>query len=172
MSQTKIIALIAGVVVVAGAGFFFLKPSAPAENADSQQVAQESNGKKIPFSEFIKQGGSYKCTVHQYVAETDTVGTTYISDGKVRGEYNTKVQGMSIDSTLIVRDGYTYTWTSMAPTMGYKVKVVESASSDTSAGMSGTYSYNANQIGDYECETWSGDVSKFELPSGVNFQEM
>lgn len=170
MSQTKIIALIAGIVVVAGAGFFFLKPSAPAENADSQQAA--TDGKKIAFSEFIKQKGSYKCTVHQYVADTDTVGTTYISDGKIRGEYNTKVQGMSVDSTFIMRDGYSYTWSSMMPNAGFKVKVVADAASDTSANTSGTYAYNADQIGDYDCEAWSGDESKFALPAGVTFREM
>lgn len=129
-------------------------------------------GKRMAFSEFIKQGGSYKCTVRQDVGGVQTEGTTYMSGGMIRGEYSTKVQGMDVNSTMIVRDGYTYSWTSMMPNTGFKVKVAANATGDTSAPTSGSYSFNAEQIGDYNCEAWTADASKFTLPSGVTFQEM
>jgi hypothetical protein len=129
-------------------------------------------GKKMAFSEFMKQGGSYKCTVNQNIGGTESKGTTYMSEGMVRGEFVTVAQGMSMTASLIVRDGYTHSWTSMMPTMGFKSKVVTSAPSDTEADTSGTYSFDGNQIGDYDCQPWTPDASMFALPSGTTFTEM
>ncbi len=170
--------VVIGVVVVVG-GYSLISNSKLSEKNEevvnstlSEPTEEATSGKKMAFSEFIKNGGSYKCTVNQSVNGTDTVGTTYIDGGMIRGEYNTKVQNLNVDSTLIVRDGYTYTWTSMTPNMGFKAKVVESIGGDIDAGMSGQYSFNAEQIGDYNCEAWSSDASKFALPAGVTFNEL
>jgi len=165
------------IVVAAVAGFTYFKTNkTPAdivqEYSVPQQEAPAESGKKMAFAEFLKQGGSYKCTVNQSVAGTDTVGTTYIDGGRIRGEYSTQAQGMNIATTLIVRDGYSYTWTSMAPTIGFKAKVAESTAVNTGAAMSASYSWNAQQIGDYSCEAWSADEGKFTVPTNVTFKEI
>lgn len=181
--KTKIIASIAVVVVVAVVAGVIFKPNdsqAPTENAEKTSTAPASettqtpaeSGKKMAFSEFIKQGGAYKCTINQSVAGVDTVGTTYINGGLIRGEYKTQTQGINVTSSLVVRDGYTYTWTSMAPTMGFKAKVAETAGANTGAAMSASYSWNAEQIGDYSCEAWSAEASMFVVPSSVTFREV
>lgn len=180
--KTKIIASIAVVVAAVVAGVIF-KPNdsqAPTENAEKTSTTSTSettqtlaeSGKKMAFSEFIKQGGAYKCTVNQSVAGVNTVGTTYINGGLIRGEYKTQAQGINVTSSLIVRDGYTYSWTSMAPTMGFKAKVAENTGANTGTAMSGSYSWNAEQIGDYSCEAWSADANMFVVPSGVTFREV
>ncbi len=150
MSKTLISVLVVGVIVVGG----YFSINKDKGGADTQKEVSttgtettdttkpETAGKKMAFSEFIKNGGSYKCTVNQNVNNTTTVGTTYIDGSMIRGEYNTKVSGMSIDSTMIVRDGYTYSWSSALPSMAFKAKVVASTG-DTSAPVSGTYSFNA-----------------------------
>lgn len=176
---TKIIisVLLAGAVI---GGVYFLRSDKVSENQiqDQEQIQNEQSqdsqvsGKKMAFADFVKQGGSYECTVNQYVAGTETSGKTYISGGMIRGEFQTSVQGLNITTNMIVRDGFTYTWSSMAPTMGYKAPIAEGAEGDTSTGMSGTYSFNAEQIGDYDCSPWTADLSKFTLPAGVNFQEI
>lgn len=176
--------IVVGVVVVVALvvfGYFFfgkdmMKGSSISVNTENtteetSSTSQES-GKKMAFSEFIKQGGSYKCTVNQNVGNTVSVGTTYINGDMIRGEYNTKAQGISIDTTLIVRDGYTYTWTSFAPTMGFKSKVATGGMEDGSTGMSGTYSFNAEQIGDYDCQAWNVDASLFVIPTSITFKEV
>lgn len=167
------------VVLAAVAGFAYLKmDKTPADIVQEyaapqpQASAPTESGKKIAFAEFIKQGGAYKCTVNQSVAGTDTVGTTYIHNGLIRGEYSTKTAGMNIATSLIVRDGFTYTWTSMAPTMGFKAKVVDNAVVNTGAAMSASYSWNAQQIGDYNCESWAADDSMFTVPASVTFKEI
>lgn len=181
MLNTKIAIGIAAVLLVTG-GYFAINANknSPKENGAEnktenkveEKTEAKTDGKKIPFSEFIKNGDSYKCTVHQLVGGTDTVGTTYINKGMVKGEYNTKVQGLSITSNVIVRDGYTYSWSSMTPTTGFKAKVVADTKTNTQTGMSGSYSYNAEQIGDYSCESWTANPTIFDLPAGVIFKEI
>ncbi len=158
-------------IVVAGY-FGFSSKSDDVSDSEKGEMMENNSGKKMAFSEFIKQGGSYECTVNQNVSGTDTKGTTFISGGNIRGEYNTKTQGMSIDTNFIVKDGYSYTWTSMMPNIGFKTKVVASADANINAPTSGQYSFNAEQIGDYECKAWNADESKFAIPSTIKFQDM
>jgi hypothetical protein len=185
--MTKILSWILGAVVVLGGIYYFflrvdsVETTTGLEDAGSIDVSEgdlfgtmpaDESGKKMAFSEFLKQGGSYKCEVNQYVNEMETKGTTYINDGMIRGEYNTKVQNMNVDSTMIVRDGYTYSWTSVMPTTGFKAKVAEVVGGDAVAGPSGQYSFNATQIGDYNCEAWTADASKFTIPTNITFKDV
>lgn len=176
--QTKtIISVIAlATVVVVGGYFAFSGGNTGDSNSQNQNTANVMDaGKKIAFSEFIKGGGSYRCSVNQYVGDVETKGTVFMDGDMIRGEYNTEVQGLNIDTSLIVRDGYTYTWNSMMPTSGFKIKAASASGDtrgDTGAGMAGSYAFNAEQIGDYDCETWTADSAMFALPAGVTFQEL
>lgn len=138
--------------------------------ADANPAESKSASKKEPFSDFVKKGGSYKCTVNQSVGGVNTSGTTYINNSMIRGEYSSQVQGMSINTFFIARDGFTYTWNSMMPTSGFKAKIVAPTEADSSASMSASYSFNAETIGDYDCSPWSVDMSKFTIPTSVTFQ--
>lgn len=178
--------VVIGFVVLVGLYFFVTSPGdgtidqgkAPqaeegiVNNTNQGETSVPQQGKKMAFSEFLKQGGTYKCTVHQSVNGVDSVGTTYISGKNVRGEYANKVEGVSMTAYVLVRDGYSYTWTSMAPTMGFKVKNTEPTAQNTAQGKSGSYSFNAEQIGDYDCQAWTEDSTLFTLPEGVTFTEL
>jgi hypothetical protein len=180
--QTKVmVGIVVGLaVVVAGYVFYQSKSSVVDDlsqmgqnNENGTQLAEgegNADGKKMAFMNFVKQGGAYKCEIHQSVQGVDTVGTAYINGGLIRGEYNTKVQGMSIDTTFIVRDGYTYTWNSMLAGQGFKAKVVENVGGDASTGTSGSYGFDENTIGDYNCEAWTPDIDKFSIPKNITFK--
>jgi hypothetical protein len=180
MKTNVTIGIVVAIAIAVGAYFFWnsgstgnsLTNTVPSENNTEETNNTIPSGKKMAFTELLKQGGIYKCTVTQYVAGTESQGTTYINGDLIRAEYNTKTQGMNIDTSLIVRDGYTYTWTSFAPTMGFKSKVTTGGMEDGSTGTSGTYSFNAEQIGDYDCQAWTADASMFVLPAGVTFREV
>lgn len=167
---------IIGIIVVAGlsaVGYFVTK--VPEDMVEEKSVTVNEtpevipSGKKMAFSEFIKQGGAYKCTVSQSVENMDSKGTVYIAGDLVRGEFAATVSGISMSTSFIVKEGYSYTWTSAAPTMGFKVKVQSKTDTEKNAGASGSYSWNAEQIGDYNCESWVKDDSKFVLPATVTF---
>jgi hypothetical protein len=168
-------------LIIGGTGYYFyqgsesrkavvLDPNGPGQLAYATTTTPAS--KKIAFSQLMSQNGTYKCTVNQYVGDIESKGTVYMDKGLLRGEFATAVANQKIDTTMILRDGYTYTWTSMAPTMGFKSKVAEPTTTSTTTATSGTYSWNADQIGDYNCEAWTGDESKFALPATIKFTEV
>jgi hypothetical protein len=176
MTHAKTVWLVVGIVAVAIAGYFMFQPGTmTVENeggaTSTPQVDTSTAGKKKAFSEFMKEGGSYKCTVHQYVNDTDTQGTVYLDSGLVRGEYDTQVQGKNYEGTVVVRDGYAYMWSSMMPGTGFKSKVETDAEGGQEVS-SGSYSFNANQIGEYDCQPWTADGSMFEIPADVTFREV
>ncbi len=181
MTKTTIISIL--LLAIVGTGIFFLGKKQNTEteilntNQEETQTTQTSEveGKKMAFAEFLKQDkDAYECTVNQYIDEEmtqTTKGLVYVYNGNISGSFETDAMGMNITSSLIVRDGYSYTWSNMSP-VGYKVAVVESTETNTSQEISGTYSWNAEQIGDYECELWEIDMTKFDLPQGISFQEI
>ncbi len=173
-----LLSLILAIVVIVG--YFSFKPNKATDVAvnpsnekteESLQV-EDTSTKKMPFSSFIKQDGSYKCTVNQSVGGAETKGITYTNKGMIRGEYNTEVNDALITSTFVVRDGYTYSWSSMMPSIGFKSKVIENNSPTANTSTSGTYSFNAEQIGDYECLPWTADDTMFVIPTSVTFREV
>jgi len=164
MSKTLTLLLAIGVIIVGGYWMFNRQKSGENQNTDTS-VKGEMNNKKMAFSELFKQGGAYKCEVSQYVENVKTKGTTYINNGMLRGEYSTKVEGADIESITIIRDGYTYSWTSALPNTGFKIK------NEISESTSDTFGY-AEQIVDYNCEAWTVDQSKFTIPANIAFQEI
>ncbi len=176
MFKIKIIIFSLLVVGLGVGGYLALKSSKNLSVDDKLTQADNakpmSSGKKKAFSEFMKDSGSYKCTVNQYIANTETKGTVYLANGLLKASYGTKVQGMNIETSVIVRDGYSYSWSSFSPKSGFKAKIDTTSGGDTSAGTSGSYSFKAEQIGDYDCQAWQADPSFFELPTGVNFTEV
>ncbi len=138
-------------------------PTPSAEVADDS-TKPETTGKKMAFADFIKNDSrSYKCEVKQAMSDFENSGTVYVSEGKISGEYSTVAEGKTMKSSFILRDGYSYMWTP-GTSMGFKVK--------NSTEANGAYSWKAEQVGDYNCEAWTLDASKFTLPAGVTFKEM
>lgn len=128
-----------------------------------------SSGKKIAFTEFMKKTGSYKCTVTQTVATMTTNGTVYLDSGKVKADFAVSVAGQSINTSMIVRDGYSYTWTSNSPTKGFKTKIATNTTGNSSSSPKGTYTWDGSQIGEYSCDAWVAEASMFEIPKTVTF---
>jgi hypothetical protein len=167
------------VLALAVGGYFAFKSDKPVDtdtvnisNTVTPEVKSES-GKKMAFAEFVKNpNGSYKCEVKQSMSDMENTGTVYISSGKIKGDYTTIAEGKTMKTSFIMKDGYSYTWGDMMAGMGFKVKVVQEVGAKTDASASGTYSWNAEQIGDYDCQPWVANDAMFALPSGVTFKEM
>ncbi len=137
-------------------------------SAETSTTSVKLSGKKMAFSEFMKQGGAYKCTVTQTVATMTTNGTVYLYGAKVKANFAVSVAGQSIDTSMILRDGYSYTWTSNSPTKGFKTKIVNNAENNQTSPK-GTYTWDGSQIGEYDCSPWIAENSMFEIPSTITF---
>ncbi len=177
-----LIVTIIAVLAVAGGGYAVWKHTADnkAEVKVENKVEVKGDasvtpsGKKMAFSQFIKQKGSYECDVHQFVGDVDTKGKVFISNGKIRANFNTEANGSEITGSVIIRDGFAYTWTSFFPT-GFKVAVKEDADGNLEGNVTADgkqYNWNANKIGDYDCVTWTADPKQFEVPATITFNEI
>ena|SRR3989344_8373273 len=167
----KLIILVILVAVVVGVYFVF-GGSKEVKNEELGNANEEQTaGKKMAFSQFLKQGGAYKCEVKQSMSDFENSGTMYINGQNMKGEFSTVAEGRTMNSSFMSRDGYSYTWSSLTPGMGFKIKA-EAETSNDDVDTSGTYAWNADQIGDYNCENWVVDATKFELPKDVTFQEI
>lgn len=168
MSKTTIISLVVVGVLVIGGYFVFSNKSAKPE----QEETVTPTGKKMAFSEFLNQGGTYKCEISQKIDKAETRGTIYINGKMIRGEYSIKEQNTNVDSTILVRDGFTYSWTSSFPSEGFKVKMDTNTADNSGISNPSSYGFNAEQIGDYNCEAWTLDQSKFVIPANITFREL
>lgn len=164
-------------VVESSSTDLFPVPSSATDQSTSTEATTTLSGtstesktgsKKIPFTEFMSKGGSYKCEIMQTVANMTSKGTVYMHDALVRLEFSTSIASQSINTTMIARDNYMYTWTSTTPNKGYKTKIAQQKAGSKPVG---TYTWNGSQVGDYTCEAWKADDSFFELPSGVTFSD-
>ena len=130
------------------------------------------SGKKMAFLEFLKQGGSFKCTVAMATNGYDMTGTIYTRNKDVNAVTTGTVAGQKITTNMIMKDGYTYTWTSLAPGMGYKMKTIEASVSSDTPVVKNSPASSLQDIGDYSCEVWSGTDAMFAIPSGISFTEI
>jgi hypothetical protein len=176
--MTKIIMWVVVLGVLAGGGYFLSKGNSTKEvqsttTETSSGTPEEATQKKMAFSSFLKNDqGSYQCTVKQYMDDFGSEGIVYVSAGKIRGEFTTVAEGKNLETSIIVDNGYQYVWSS-AMQNGFKMKLPESTTtSTTGASTSGTYSWNAEQIGDYDCTPWTVEQSKFIPPSTIVFTDM
>lgn len=172
MNKTLLTVLIVGVALVGGYFYFSGERNSVEGDLVLRDDTQQPLGKKMAFTQFLKDGGAYKCTVNQNINDTQSKGTIYVNNGLIRGTFETEAEGEKVATDLLVRDGYTYTWTSAAP-MGFKAPVVSGdGDNNTDTNISGTYSWDTDQIGDYDCVAWSADAGTFAIPTGIQFMEM
>ncbi len=201
MSKT-IIGLILAVVIIGGGVMVFGNKNADKNSDDSGVIEnsdqvmnnenenmenenmENSNGKKMAFDAFLKQGGSYECTVTQNLENVSSAGKVWFdgvsntgstSDNanmRMSGEFATTVAGQNFKSYMILSDGYTYTWSDSMPSIGMKIKNTSTTSTNTNQGTSANITWDSKNIGDYDCNAWTVVESKFALPKSVTFTEL
>ena len=132
----------------------------------------ESSGKKMSFAAFISANkGSYRCTVDQYLSDMDSEGVVYIDGNRIRGDFTTVAEGRAMDTSFLVKDGYQYVWTAdLSFGMKLPVRAGETASAEGKA--QGTYSWDAEQIGEYDCDPWTVDEVRFSIPTTIVFTDV
>ncbi len=163
--MTKII--IALIIIGAiGFGGYVMRERQTAALVVKEQSVSTTSDKKVPFATLIAGGDSYRCTVYQSMSDMENSGIVYASNGNLRGEFTVIAEGRTIKSWIIVRDGFMYSWNSAMPT-GFKM--TNKISPTASAEVSGTYRWNAEHIGDYECQPWVAEASTFAIPTDITF---
>lgn len=169
--NTKIVGAIVAIVVLAGLGYFLVSKKSnnsqqTPENSSQTNQQPDTTASSSPKSlqDLLALGTTQKCSFQ----DSTTSGTTYIANGKTRGDFSTTESG-NVTSMHTIMDGKTsYTWID-GQTTGFKVAV--NASSQSTSG-SPSQGVDASKKLDYNCSVWTTDNSMFDLPSGVQFTDL
>lgn len=160
-------------LLLVGIGYYGVRHGEEIANtttATTTEVGGGTNGKKIPFSDFVQRGGTYECTVTQIVNNTQANGVTYLQNGMIRGDFITKYQGQDVSASFIIGNDYTYIWNSLM-VYGFKLKNDSTVTATTSSGtITASPATYLQTIGDYDCKEWAGDPAKFVPPTNITFQ--
>ncbi len=171
MKTNIIVYIITGIVVVGGI-FFGLK-------GDSAKDIKES-GEAIPAQSIQEDGGVISGSMKDLVAlnkpleckftsETQyskTLGTVYVADGKVRGNFSVSVPALGTEpfqAFMIADQTDSYVWSSLTKD-GFKTPIQKDAV--TQPGQEGV---DYNQKLSYNCVPWVKDESFFIPPQTIQF---
>lgn len=164
MNTNALIGLVALIAVVGGGVWFFSNKNTEPMSDDSQEMTSGAG----TFAELMAHTGSWKCDVTTSQAQAPSTGTAYISDGKVRADFTSEVNGSSVTSHMISADGYVYTWSDAYP-QGMKMMIPEG---ETTANDSAPTGIPADENVDYSCSLWLADAGMFTPPASVSFMEL
>lgn len=174
----KMIGLIVVVVLaVGGVGAYVFT-----QNKDDEKASTTSNTKDVTKdpenSDMYKgdllgitsDGKARKCTFSATVENVTSNGTLY-TDGRGRGFMEIQVADAGSTNVLALSDKI-YGWTTAGgSTTGFTYtkaeleKMAGDAQTDSAAS-------SANQPFDMKCTSWSIDITKFTVPTNINFMSL
>lgn len=180
MSKTTLTYIVGGAIVlgVGIAGYMLMQPGMEFEvQENSVNTAREAGAGmatgKMSMKNLVAAGVSQKCTFNESNDISQSSGTVYIANGKMRGDFDSMAQGIAVKSHMIVDGEYSYVWTPDT-NQGFKMSITagESTGASGSSVTQGQQTVDYNQELAYSCEPWTADSSRFSLPSGVVFMDM
>lgn len=167
-SSTSKVAIVIGIVVVLIVVYFLVV------KFKSTSVAVDTAGNiegTYSIKDIMALDKPLQCTFVINNESSHVNGSVLVSGKNVRGDFD--IEGTpvgSFASHFIIQDDISYTWTSLAQ-IGFKKAVSKSA------GTSASPEDQASVVGiedkvEYHCAPWNEDMTRFQLPSGINFQEI
>lgn len=129
----------------------------------SPPVAQKS------LKDLLAAGIPQKCTYKDVSGQTNVTGTTYIANGKVRGDFTSTIEGKTTTGHTIYDGKTSYIWTD-GTTSGFKMEIDPSTPSASESSTPSTQQgLDLNKTIDYSCGVWIADQSLFNPPSDITF---
>jgi len=160
-----------------GAGFWFMTKKSPSNKNSVTSVPTGSVVQEVPTTspsrslrDLLTAGVAQKCTFTAGEDDSNT-GIMYISNGKIRGEYSTKIEGETQNLSMIVDGNTTYLWGGETEA-GYKMTIDPSTTIKPEEKPSGLSFVDPDQNLNYNCTPWIVDASQFTLPSNIKFSDL
>lgn len=175
----KIGIIIAAIIVLALIIFFSMRGRDGAEIADESSSTpaasnmEQPKGEQASLKSLLAMGKSQKCTYET----AGSKGTTYISNGKMRGDFDANLPAGGGSQTAVshmITDGTTsYMWMD-GQTTGVKMDFSAMQTNPTKGEVnnSGQVNVDPNQNYDFQCSNWRADSSVFTPPASVQFTDM
>lgn len=143
-----------------------LSPVSQLEKGLNQSSNSAGGKRKVSLRSLLSGDRSLSCDVSVAAPENGTMtGKIYISGQKMRGDFVAKVEGREVQSYTVSDGSYSYNWSSLT-SQGVKVRTDKTASSGSK-----NEGADLDREMDVDCQEWSADNSKFEIPSAIQFIE-
>jgi len=157
----QIIGIIAAIIILGAAAYFFTKGQNNLIPSDSNNGEEKSSvaGK---LADIFNLGQNVTCTY----SSPEGSGTMYVSGDRFRADFSTP-DGMT--GSVIGDKDYTYIWNS-GMEQGYKMKnESESLEGDLEGNEASKEFFDPEQNVDYECKPWTVNSSMFQVPTDREF---
>ncbi len=158
--------MVIGVVAALGVAGFIIKESSSKERLDDIISTSSSVQKTATLQELAGTNIPTKCTFNETVENSESTGTTYIANGKLRGNFSSTASGKNYMSHMVFKDETIYTWMD-GTTVGFKMPVTSTQSKTDVRG-----NIDPNKKIDFSCESWTADTSYFDTPNGIDFTDL
>lgn len=160
--------VIAVVVLILALGLFFVFKNKSTIGTPSTQTSSAKSLKDL-----LSSGISQKCTFSDTSSENVQEGVTYVSKGKMRGDFTTTVSGKVTKSHMIVADNTSYIWTDDDKN-GFKSTFNQENTPevDNAEDKNTTTGVDVNKQADYKCSAWVTDESVFTPPADIKFTDL
>lgn len=179
----KILAIIAGVVLVAGGTVYFIMNQHADEMEGVEDMMEENEDVMEEFdqsgrgslSALMAFGQNITCDFTYAPEEGGTTeGTVYIASERMRGDFVMLENGSEYEMHVINDTEYGYTW-GKGPEGEMAMKFPVSEDDDSSIhenDRDDSYEpIGMDEDVEYECKRWGVDESKFTPPSDVTFMD-
>ncbi len=148
-------------------------PTPQEEKKDTSEENVVTEGKiNTTMREIYQKGKPATCTYKMINGGNTFDSILYVEWKKLRYTMNTELHGMKMENSTIVKDGYTYSWSSMAKDW-WKMKLdpedVKGGTPDSTE--KAPEKKEMTQKIEFDCK-YSVDSSKFDLPADINFKDM
>lgn len=180
MNKKIVIAIVAGVVLVAGgaAAYVLTRPDETTDSlANTSDTTEEhhhendghdhdhSQASAASISEFMKAGEIKKCTYN----DDESAGTMYFArNERLRMDYRSKADPANSGSAIIT-SGQQYVW-SNSTKQGVKFAFTPSGAESQNQSSS-QQNVDVNKKYNFTCENWLLDESVFTPPADVKFTD-
>lgn len=157
----KIAAGIIGLLVV-GAGAYYVSTnrSAPAPGQENTNATARNES----LRQLVDAGVSVQCSFSSVTEAAQSSGTAFIANGMVRIDSQSQTSSGMIEAHTVLKDNMSYLW---SPQYGQGFK----ATIDTEVSENSRLP-DYDEEAEYECRPWTPDLSKFELPTDIEFAEV
>lgn len=169
--NNKIIIGVIAIIVIAGGAYFLTHKKANTEVASNTQSANTSSTQADvetgSFKSLIDSGASKTCTFHTTANGSDSTGEIFAANGKMNGTITSVTSDRTIVTHMIYDGTTNYVWMNDQKT-GFKMAI----DANSEIKNANTQAVNTNTNYEFNCEHWSADNSKFEIPTDVTFSDI
>lgn len=174
LKQKQLMVAIAVIILLllgVGGYFLFSKNQLPSQNQTSNTTSGQENGSAMnSLVDLLAGGGNVTCNFDVPSDENgnSSKGTVYISNGNMRGDFQTTQDGKVTSMSMIRKGNDNYVWGDGMET-GMKMTL---SPEDLKGKTNEASKYvDLNKKVDYRCNPWGVDSSKFNPPSNIRFTD-